>query len=94
MSATITYQPISQDDSQVYKDNQPVPNLRRRSDLRIYEDGKAVGTLSRREDVFNPGSFSFYVHISEDRRGAHPVPSGCTIDATVNLALDTHPLFS
>ena len=63
-------------------------------DSLIYENGKMVGNLYRHHDIFNNGAISFYVHIYEDWRGAHPVPSGCSIDTTVNLVLDTHPLFS
>ena len=65
-----------------------------KDDFLIYEDGKRVGNLYCRRDIFNDGATSFHVQIAGDRRGAHPVPSGCSIDATVNLVLDTHPLFS
>lgn len=63
-------------------------------ETRIYEDGKIVGDVTRQEDVVNPGSFCYIVHLSEDPRGFHRVPFGVSIDATVNLALETHPLFS
>ena len=65
-----------------------------RDDSLIYEDGKIIGNLYRHHDIFNPGTFSFFVHIYKDWRGAHPVPAGSSINATVNLALETHPLFS
>ena len=74
--ASITYKPISQNES------------------RIYEDGKNVGDVIRQEDIVNPGSFYYVVHLVEDPRGFHRVPVGVPIDATVNLALETHPLFS
>ena len=60
----------------------------------IYEDGKVVGDVFRHHDCLNPGAFVFFVHITEDPRGAHLVPSGTAIDTTVKLALETHPLFS
>ena len=60
----------------------------------IYEDGKVVGDVMRHHDCLNPGAFVFFVHITEDPRGAHLVPSGTAIDTTVKLALETHPLFS
>ena len=60
----------------------------------IYEDGKVVGDVLRHQDCLNPGAFNYFVHITEDPRGAHIVPFGTTIGDTVKRALDTHPLFS
>ena len=64
------------------------------SESRILEDGKNVGDVTRQEDIVNPGSYYYVVHLAQDPRGCHRVPFGVPIDATVNLALETHPLFS
>jgi len=63
-------------------------------ETRIYEDGKIVGDVTRQEDVVNPGAFHYVVNLAEDPRGCHRVPFGIPINATVSLALETHPLFS
>ena len=63
-------------------------------DFLVYENDKVVGDVMCRRDILDPGTMNYFVHITEDPRGAHLVPEGGTVKATVQLALDTHPLFS